>query len=120
MKFMTSFKAVLLGLAIAAATLWSAALRSQLPSQCVWPMRMGRSKSKLVPKNYGTSRRLRGPWSVALLQVIAFGAARGVRRGTCASPVRVMFVCNWRFSSRDVRVRWADAHPDVVLRLGVN
>src|SRR5215467_4729339 len=47
-------------------------LRSQLPSQCIWPMRMGRSKSKLVPESYGPSRHLRGPWSVALLQVIAF------------------------------------------------
>jgi hypothetical protein len=37
---------------------------------------MGRSKSKLVPESYGPSRRLRGPWTVALLQVIAFGAAR--------------------------------------------
>jgi len=42
----------------------------------VGPMRMGRSKSKLVPESYGPSRRLRGPWTVALLQVIAFGAAR--------------------------------------------
>src|SRR5215469_17889699 len=45
-------------------------LRSQLPSQCVWPMRMGRSESKLVPESYGPSRHLRGPWSVALLQMI--------------------------------------------------
>jgi hypothetical protein len=52
-------------------------LRSQPPSQCVWPMRMGRSTSTLVPENYGPSRYLRGRWSVALLQVIAFGAARG-------------------------------------------
>jgi hypothetical protein len=34
---------------------------------------MGRSKSKLVPESYGPSRHLRGPWTVALLQVIAFG-----------------------------------------------
>ena len=54
-------------------------LRSQPPSQCVWLMRMGRSTSTLVPENYGPSRYLRGRWSVALLQVIAFGAARGVQ-----------------------------------------
>jgi hypothetical protein len=42
-------------------------------------MRMGRSKSKLVRENYGPSRYLRGRWTVALLQVIAFGAARGVQ-----------------------------------------
>src|SRR5262249_30894606 len=41
-------------------------LRSQPPSQCVWPMRIWRSKSKLVPENYGPSRYLRGRWSVAL------------------------------------------------------
>jgi hypothetical protein len=33
-------------------------------------MRMGRSKSKLVPENDWPSRRLRGPWTVALLQVM--------------------------------------------------
>ena len=73
---MKSLRTVLLGVAIAAATLSSVAPASalggcaQLPSQCVWPMRMGRSTSKLVPESYGPSRHLRGPWSVALLQVI--------------------------------------------------
>jgi hypothetical protein len=38
-------------------------------------MRMGRSKSKLVPESYGPSRRLRGPWKVALLQVMIMKAA---------------------------------------------
>jgi len=33
-------------------------------------------KIKLVPESYGPSRHLRGQWSVALLQVIAFDAAR--------------------------------------------
>src|SRR5215470_4342712 len=54
-------------------------LRSQPPSQCVWPMRIWRSKSKLVPENYGPPRYLRGRWSVALLEVIAFGGACGVQ-----------------------------------------
>src|SRR5215813_7561005 len=61
-------------------------LRSQPPSQCVWPMRIWRSKSKLVPENYGPSRYLRGRWSVALLQVIAFGAARGVQAANMRIP----------------------------------
>ena len=50
-------------------------------------MRMGRSKSKLVPKSYGPSRRLRGWRKVALLQVIAFGAARGVQAGNMRIPL---------------------------------
>jgi hypothetical protein len=61
-------------------------LRSQLPSQCVWPMRMGRSKSKLVPENYGPSRHLRGRWKVALLQVIrqSWHGARAENVKACA------------------------------------
>ena len=49
-------------------------------------MRIWRSKSKLVPENYGPSRYLRGRWSVALLQVIAFGAARGVQAANMRIP----------------------------------
>jgi hypothetical protein len=81
-------------------------------------MRMGRSKSKLVPKSYGPSRRLRRWGKVALLQVIAFGAARGFRRETCASPLggaRHVRLSLAKFGSRDVEVRLADVQPDVVL-----
>src|SRR5262245_19471592 len=85
-------------------------LRSQPPSQCVWPMRMGRSKSKLVRENYGPSRYLSGRWSVALLQVIAFGAARGVQAANMCihyRGMRVRLVCtprehDWRCSVRGV------------------
>jgi hypothetical protein len=51
-------------------------LRSEPPSQCVGPLRMGWSKSKLVPKAYGPYRRSHGQWKPALLQVIAFGVVR--------------------------------------------
>ena len=94
MKFMKSLRTELLGVAdccrhlIVGCTggIRARRLRSQPPSQCVWPMRMGRSTSTLVPENYGPSRYLRGWWSVALLQVIAFGAGRGVQAANMRIP----------------------------------
>ena len=113
MKFMKSLRTVLLGVAIAAATLIvgctgirARRLRFQSPSQCVGPMRMGRSKSKLVPESYGPSRHLRGPWAVALLPVIAFGAARRSAADSKAQtdPLpggdQTMFWLSWPGSSR--------------------
>lgn len=47
----------------------------ELPSQCVWLLRMGRSKSKLVRGTYGPCGHLHGQWCVALHRVIAWGAA---------------------------------------------
>ena len=42
-------------------------LRSKRSSQWVGPMRMGRSKSKLVPETYGPSRYLCRRWNLAML-----------------------------------------------------
>jgi hypothetical protein len=78
MKFANSLRTVLLGVVIGAVTLVVGCtgvrvrrLRSERPSQCVGLLRMGRSKSKLVPQTDGPSRHLRWQWSVALLQLIA-------------------------------------------------
>jgi hypothetical protein len=77
---MKSLRIVLLGhhLVIDGTGIRPRRLRSQLPSQCVRPMRMGRSKSRLVPESYGPSRHLCRPWSVALLQVRMVGLARTI------------------------------------------
>ena len=70
MNFIKSLRLVLLGVAMAAATLSSVEPASALggcgcqpPSQCVGPMRMGWSKRRLVPAKDGSSRHLRGPWN---------------------------------------------------------
>ena len=79
MKFMKSLRTVLLGVAIAAATLSSVAPAFALGGcgrnyhrnaygRCVYG---GQNQNWCL-----RSRHLRGQWSVALLQVIAFDAAR--------------------------------------------
>ena len=57
-------------------------LRSKPPSQCVWSMRMGRSKPVLVPETDGACRRSYARRDDALHQVkaFAFGAVQGLCR----------------------------------------
>ena len=52
-------------------------------------MRMGRSKRRLVPEKDGSSRHLRGPWSLALLQVMP---EVGTATSNLAPPLRGAFL----------------------------
>ena len=78
MKFMKSLKMVLLGVAMAAATLSSVEPASALGGcganrhrnawgRCVWG---GQNEDWCLQKD-GPSRHLRGPWNMALLQVMS-------------------------------------------------
>ena len=97
MKFMKSLKMVLLGVAMAAATLSSVEPASALGGcganrhrnawgRCVWG---GQNEDWCLQKD-GPSRHLRGPWNMALLQVMP-----EVRTTTSnlAPPLRGAFLC---------------------------